>query len=257
MPMALARLADENLARTWQAMGRNGGIAAEHDSVVMVATGIPAAFFNGAYVTARTADPEAAIAAANRFMGDAGVPWLLWVRDGVDDELLAAGRQAGLRDAGGPPGMVMAQVPDPPPLPAGLEIETVADAAALADHWDVVARGYGMPREIATRLVTERTIADPAFAVLLGRVGGEPVSTAILSVTGRTAGVYTVGTPPEHRRRGYGAALTWAVVEEGRRRGCDHAALQASADGRPVYAAMGFADIGNYVQLEGPAGGAA
>jgi predicted acetyltransferase len=61
-----------------------------------------------------------------------------------------------------------------------------------------------------------------------------------------------VATPPEHRRRGYGAAVTWAAIEEGRRQGCDHAALQASELGAPIYRSMGFVDVGQYVQLEGP-----
>ena len=39
---------------------------------------------------------------------------------------------------------------------------------------------------------------------------------------------------------------------EGARRGCDHAILQASPAGQPVYETMGFTHLGNYTQLEGP-----
>ena len=75
-----------------------------------------------------------------------------------------------------------------------------------------------------------------------------------VSVTGTTAGVYNVATPVEHQRRGYGRALTRAAVDEGMQRGCDHAILQSSPAGQPVYEAMGFTHLGYYVQLEGPPG---
>jgi predicted acetyltransferase len=88
--------------------------------------------------------------------------------------------------------------------------------------------------------------------LVVGWIDATPVSCAMVVVTGATAGIYNVATPPEHRRRGYGAAVTWAAIEEGRRSGCDHAALQASELGAPVYRSMGFVDVGRYVQLEGP-----
>ena len=78
------------------------------------------------------------------------------------------------------------------------------------------------------------------------------MTTALLSCTGRTAGVYNVATLATQRGRGFGAAATWAVVAEGARRGCTHAALQSSPDGYPIYRAMGFVDVGRYLQMEGP-----
>jgi hypothetical protein len=34
--------------------------------------------------------------------------------------------------------------------------------------------------------------------------------------------------------------------------GCEHAVLQAPELGVPVHRSMGFVDVGNYIQLEGP-----
>jgi len=45
------------------------------------------------------------------------------------------------------------------------------------------------------------------------------------------------------RRRGYGAAMTWAAIAEGVKRGCTAAALRATEMGESVYAAMGFVDV--------------
>lgn len=71
-------------------------------------------------------------------------------------------------------------------------------------------------------------------------------------MSGTTAGINNVATHPDLRANGYGAALTWAAVAEGARRGCTHSILQASESGYPVYRKMGYTDLGRYVQLEGP-----
>ena len=247
----IGRLADENLALSWARVADHcGGAAVRIDGLQLVATGLPVAFFNGAYLMTPTTDPDAAIDTARTFMSEHGVPWLLWVRDDVDDALLAAGRRAGLTEGGGPPVMAMFPLVAPPALPLGLEVRAIVDEAGIDDQVDLASRGFGMPAEVARVMVGPSTLTDPDLAVFVGYVGDVPVSTSMLSVTGSTVGVYTVATPAEHRGRGYGAALSWAAVEEGRRRGCDHAVLQASVDGAPVYRSMGFVDAGRYRQLE-------
>ncbi len=251
----LGRLADENLASTWARVARGCGAARRVGPLQLAVTGLPIAFFNGAYLTAPTTDPGPTIDAARRFMAEHGVPWLLWVRDGVDDALLDAGREAGLTDAGGPPAMALHPLTPAPAPPPALTVRAVTDQAGIDDHIDLARRSFDMPEEIARTMVNATILADPDIVILVGYVGETPVSTAILSVTGTTAGLYTVATPSEQRGRGYGAALSWAAVEAGRRRGCDHAVLQTSPDGYPVYRSMGFVDVGDYRQLEW-AGGA-
>lgn len=248
----LGRLADENLAGSWAAFGAARGAVGGSDRCTFVATGIPAAFFNGAYVAGPVDDPEGVVDDAAAFMAERGVPWLLWVRAGVDDAVLDAGRRAGLRDAGGPPGMVLPAIGSGPAAPDGLEARLVRDPTDVAVFRDLAARGFDMPADIGDILVPDSLVDDPAIAMVIGWSGETPVSCALTSITGSTAGIYNVATPPEFRRRGYGAAVTWAAIEEGARRGCDHSILQASDMGAPVYRAMGFVDIGRYVQLEGP-----
>lgn len=249
----LGRLADENLAGAWAAMGRcTGARLGGSDRCTFAATGLPAAFFNGAFVAGPVGDPHGVVADAMAFMDNCAVPWLLWVRDGVQDELLAAGRSAGLTDAGGPPAMALATIEAIPPPPDELTVKLVRDEPGLAAFRDLSARGFGLPTEFTDVLVTAAMVDDPDLGLVVGTVDATPVSCALVAITGATAGIYNVATPPEFRRRGYGAALTWAAIAEGARRGCDHSILQASEMGAPVYRAMGFVDVGTYVQLEGP-----
>jgi GNAT superfamily N-acetyltransferase len=84
---------------------------------------------------------------------------------------------------------------------------------------------------------------DPGVAVLLGFHAGQLVARGRLACHGTVA--YNVGlvTLPEHRGKGYGTALTWAVIAEGMRRGCTSAMLSATEMGYPIYARMGFQTV--------------
>lgn len=245
--------ADENLAVSWAALGRAMGADIVDDGpLTLVATGIPIAFFNGAYVRDPSGDPEAMIADAVEFFAAKGVDWLLWVREGVSPAVLEAGRAAGLRDVGGPPAMGIAPIPPTPVPPPELSIEIATTTEQLDDHATLLRDGFEVPQTVVDRLIQPDLLDDPRLAVFVGRVAGEPVSCSLLATSEDTAGVYNVATPAPHRGKGYGAALTWAVIAEGARRGCTHAVLQASQLGYPVYRRMGFVDLGNYVQLQGP-----
>jgi len=68
------------------------------------------------------------------------------------------------------------------------------------------------------------------------------------------SGVVAVGTLPQARRRGIGAALTWAAVAAGAERGHDTIVLQASPMGFPLYTAMGFRTVVSYASFARPRG---
>ena len=256
VPMDAAELAvaaDENLAATWALLGRAiGADVADVGSMTLVAVGVPMAFFNGAFMRAATDEPDRLISAAIDFFGERHLPWLLWVRENVAAAVLEAGRRRGMRDAGGPPGMGLDPLPECPPTPPELNIEIATTLDALVDHASMLRDGFGMSQDVVDRLIQPGLLDEPAAAALVGRVDGTPVSSSLLAVSGTTAGVYNVATPESFRKKGYGAALTWAAIAEGARRGCTHAVLQASPAGYPVYRRMGFSDLGRYVQLEGP-----
>lgn len=148
--------------------------------------------------------------------------------------------------------MVLRSIQDVPAVPDGLTIATVDDAADVQTCRDLMMRGFEMPDGFVEQLITDAIVDDPTMRFVVGSVGDTPVACATVVVTGSTAGVYNVATPAEHRRRGYGTAVTWAAIQEGARLGCDHACLQASELGAPIYRSMGFVDVGRYVQLEGP-----
>jgi len=69
------------------------------------------------------------------------------------------------------------------------------------------------------------------------------------------AGIYNVGTVPEARGKGIGAAITLAPLLEARSRGYKIAILHASELGYSVYRRLGFQDycqMNIYVWMGGP-----
>jgi ribosomal protein S18 acetylase RimI-like enzyme len=87
--------------------------------------------------------------------------------------------------------------------------------------------------------------ADPgAYRILVGRLDGSNVATALAYELDGDCGIYNVGTLPHARRRGLGTALTALLLHDARDRGCTTASLQSTQMAEGVYAAVGFRDLG-------------
>jgi N-acetylglutamate synthase len=125
-----------------------------------------------------------------------------------------------------------------PSAPAGPLVVRRLGADELEVHWDLCARGFEAPVELFAAMITP-AVASVA-GVFVGEVDGTPVTTGVHLVQGDSVGVFNVATPPEHRRRGYGAALTAGLVRAGHRDGATWAWLQSSDDGFGVYERLGF-----------------
>jgi GNAT superfamily N-acetyltransferase len=76
----------------------------------------------------------------------------------------------------------------------------------------------------------------------LGLFHGEPAATATLFLTPGVAGIYFVMTAPAFRRRGLGAAITRAALDEALTLDAQLAVLGASEPGFQLYRQMGFAE---------------
>jgi GNAT superfamily N-acetyltransferase len=147
------------------------------------------------------------------------------------------------------PGMAVgvdAEFPDPPP---DLEVEQVSTPVAVREWTDLFDSSFGIdpPRgddhpwlEPFRRLALG--VAAPC-RLFLGRLGGRPVSCSLAFLDDDSVGLYGVGTPPEHRGRGYGSALTVAGIRWGADQGAAVAVLQASEMGAPVYHSLGFRTV--------------
>ena len=164
-------------------------------------------------------------------------------------ELLLA---AGFHDGGEEPAMAadLAAGIDLPP--SELAVSRVEDADGMRDYRDVLAGGFGEgPKEADWVATVFSAIGHGAgWSHFVGRVGGVAVATASLLLTHPVGGIYFVCTSPEHRRRGYGAAITRHAMSDAAALGATHAVLGSSPMGQHVYEALGFRTIFTYRLLE-------
>lgn len=146
--------------------------------------------------------------------------------------------------------MDLSELNDRIQMPAGLEVRRVATSEALTDFSVVVA---GDPPDQAIASFFHRASAivlnpDCPMQFFVGYMDGIPAASAELFLGGGLAGIHMVSTREQFQRRGIGLAMTWAAAHEGRKRGAAMAALQASEQGRGVYARLGFADCCGFVE---------
>ena len=142
----------------------------------------------------------------------------------------------GLELMGHPPLMFRQPGGTAPPLPAGLTVRRVGDADELATFLQTLVEAYPMPGAEGSALGDPAILSGPV-QLFVGYVDGVAVATAGARVGHGLVDVEWVSCRPAYRRRGIGAALTWAATL------CEPAlpaALIASDDGQGVYAAMGY-----------------
>lgn len=227
-----------------------GAEVRQFGSLRVAATGVPVLLFNQAF--AFEVPDAAALRDAVDWLSSRGAPFMVPTPAENVAELAQIATAVGLVESDwSMPGMQIQLGGVRQSLPDGLRIVRAVEPAHLDDFAVAVAGGFGAPPEVA-RMVTPDSVlgGDDHNQHLVGYVDDEPVASAELFATGEIAGVYSVAVPEQHRRRGYGEALTAAVMVAGRELGCTIGCLQASGMGRPVYERMGFETFTDYRVFE-------
>lgn len=140
------------------------------------------------------------------------------------------------------------------PADAVIDVREVCDRSTLATWSKVLCNAFGAPLSFGDAFADLAAAVgvgpSSSFRHFLGYSNGEPVATCSLFLGAGVAGVYDVGTLPERRRRGIGAAMTRAAVAGAATAGYRMAILHSSSLGAEMYRALGFNDvcsIGQYV----------
>jgi hypothetical protein len=226
--------------------------------VVTLLTGLPMDWFNQVLIEYEEASQSGVLTGVARAR-ERGDPFVVRLREGVDDRFIPTLAQAGLAPAGlstSIPGMVAFPIDRDTIAEAtvpALEIRRVTDAAGVDIHRDAVTAGFGSDPAVARGTACPDLLERPECTVYVGYAHGTPVVSGLGWRTGRTIGVYSIATIGSARRRGYGAAMTARVVADGVHAGCDVAALQASEMGRPIYERLGFRTVVSYAAYVDPA----
>jgi hypothetical protein len=138
----------------------------EQDGVMLFAgaSDFPA-YNNGVHRVDDSVPGTEVVARAREFFAPRGRGFSLWVRDtGQDEDLREAAEAAGIVAFGDSPQMVCRARLEDRPLPEGVEIRMVEDAAGARDYADVVGPAYvslGAPEGRTARTSTARTRCSP------------------------------------------------------------------------------------------------
>ncbi|HEY4096265.1 MAG TPA: GNAT family N-acetyltransferase [Baekduia sp.] len=87
-----------------------------------------------------------------------------------------------------------------------------------------------------------------AFHLLVARLAGTGVATAMAFDHDGDCGVFNVSTLEAARRQGLGTALTARHLRDAIQRGCSTASLQSTPIAERIYARLGFRDLGRILE---------
>ena len=152
---------------------------------------------------------------------------------------------------GGPGGIWMladlTSLPGAPSAPANFHLKYVSNLKMLEVWKQVSAEGFEGDVQIYYDAYARHGFGPDAFSLhYIGYLDDEPVTSSTLLVAGGIASIYDVSTPPSLRRQGFGGAITFAAMQEARKRGYQYAWIWSSPLGQSVYRQLGFvaADFG-------------
>ncbi len=218
---------------------------------LLLDAGLDFDFFNVAALTAETSDPVGAIVEAVGWFAARAKPFRFIFRDRQDRAAIEHARARGFLVGEAEPAMLLEEIGAvtvaPPP---GLDLRPVSDAAMVAAYAGVEPVDGG---DLQVRTAISRRAFELAGCQLfIGYVDGRPAARSLALVTGEMVGVYNVFVRQEYRGRGFGRAMTAAVVAAGRQSGATAASLSATDLGLPLYQKMGFREVYRYLSLWKP-----
>ena len=181
---------------------------------------------------------ERALARLGPIYEEAGVrAWTVWAPQG-DGDGAAVLEGAGHTLDGVPAAMAMELGGLDRTSPPGIEIDTNPEMVELGRLND---RAYEFEGDQFARALAAR---PPGLHAYLARLDGIPAACVAAIDQGTDCGIYFVATAPEARGRGLATELMALALADGRERGCRTTSLQATKMGYPIYARLGYRDLG-------------
>jgi GNAT superfamily N-acetyltransferase len=127
--------------------------------------------------------------------------------------------------------------------PEGLRISRVQTLPDLAAFRSILSQVFAISRHEVDLVLGDRALKLPHVRHYLAWLGPAPVATTSLVLSGPLAGIWNVGTLPEHRRRGVAAELMHHAISEALDFGYTSSMLLASFAGLPLYERLGYRTI--------------
>lgn len=223
----------------------SGGKSWSSEGLACAVTPVPRRGFN--QIIIRSSDvPDDAIREALTWYTDQGVRFRVRLRDALDEAMKPRLESMGLVGVGGIPAMLL-ESEMPSGFSSDLDVREVKSDGDVHDMVAVVASAFGWEAPQLGEVFKPAIVADSAWRGWVGYDDASPVASSQIIVHEGVVGLYYVAVLDNHRRKGYGEAITRVAINAGRGTGCDLACLNASEHGYPVYKRLGFRDAGKHL----------
>lgn len=249
-------LVDQNLRVAMRFFGNATGTGEIRDlgRMQLVYSGLDYGVFNIAFLNEPVdsrRDMSAILTDCARFYAQKKVRWSFWLCEDLLEistrraarEIFAAG---GLRPISYAPGMKTEALTPPARTLPVIECSPVIDAPARVAFTELTATCFDIPLNVARAVYGVERAWSGEYKGFVGRVNGRPVSIVALVRAAGSLGVYSLGTVPEFRGRGYGEALLRAATAHCRSTGHEPLVLESTEAGYPLYRRLGFRDVAKF-----------
>jgi GNAT superfamily N-acetyltransferase len=245
---------DRNLRVAMRFFGRATGLGAIHPlaRAECVYSGLDYGVFNIAFLTQAIGsqrDLAAVLDECREFYGKRRVRWSFWL---CEDLLHPASRRAGrdlfarvgMRQISQAPGMAAEALAPPSHDLPEIECRPVTDAVTRHAFAGLTSTCFDIPFSVSRAVYEPDTAWAGDYRGFVGFVRGHPISMLALVRAEGALGIYSLGTLPEYRRRGYGEALLRATLAE--QQPGELLVLESTEAGYPLYRQMGFHDAAKF-----------
>ena len=247
-------LVDANLRQAMRtySYATSDGESREYPGVAVASSGIRYSVFNSAMLTAAVSDENdlgqritvALVHFAARELG-----WTFWIcEDLIEptvlkrmDRIFAA---RGMRLITAAPGMYSEELRPRSRAGAQIECRRVSDARTRFDFCDVACVVFALPFRISYQIYAEPGYWQSGTQGYVGYKNGKPVTVAAIVPAAASAGVYSLGTLPQHQRCGFGeTVMRFALDDTFKTMEVTRTVLQATDSGYPLYERMGYRTV--------------
>ncbi|MBI1257318.1 MAG: hypothetical protein GC204_07595 [Chloroflexi bacterium] len=225
----------------------------ESDSISYHHTFLPGAMFNAVWRARLTPDQyDSAIEEAQAWFKARNAPLAAWWFSQATPDLFARLEAHGFEFNYDAPGMAIEIDKIALNVPDGFSIVEANDEHTL-DDW--TAALYGAYEEIHMPMRVAQVWADATRALgvnapwklYVGYFDGKPVATNMIFNGGGVSGLFCVGTIPEARKKGFGAAITLKPLVDAQAEGYRYGVLFAAPDAMPMYRKIGFREVDTHI----------
>jgi GNAT superfamily N-acetyltransferase len=263
---SLAFAVEKNAVEQFRAWARWPGLEFRVDSDrIWTIAGVRSPIFNN--IVRATFDPAAVEESIDRALlpyRERNVQAYWWVgRSSRPADLGSHLTAHGLKTAFIAPAMAadLQALPEHIPAPAGLAVEEVVDVSAFRKWLKFTAAAMDLPSAVVKPWTEMHGSIGFGPSSSLRRhlafLGGEPVASASLFNGPVLAGVESLITGKEYRRKGIGSALTVTILRAARTSGYRVGALLSTLEAAGMYRRLGFREYGRQWCYLWESGGAA